>query len=148
MDDAPLVRRVERLGDLFRHAQGLSERQRAAAQPALERLAADVLHGDAGTTVEGGDLVDGADERMIERGGGARLAKELLQAVALAGRGDELEGDLPMEHHVIGETDLPHASAADDLDDPIAGSGRRRGRHVMILPEPARQRRRLRRPRL
>ena len=83
MNDAPLVRGVERLGDLFRDAQRLAEPQRSAAQPPFERLAADVLHGDAGATVERGDFVNRADERMIESGGGARLAEQLLQAVGL-----------------------------------------------------------------
>ena len=124
MNDTPLVRRVERLGDLFRHAQCLTERQRPAAQPPFERLAADVLHGDARAAVERRDFVNRADERMIEGGGGARLAEQLLQAVGLAGRGDELERDLAVEHHVIRETDLAHASAADDFDDLIAGPGR------------------------
>ena len=83
VNDTPLVRGVERLGDLFRHAQGLTEPQRPAAQPPFERLAADVFHRDAGATVERRDFVNRADERMIERGGGARLAEQLLQAVGL-----------------------------------------------------------------
>ena len=120
VNDTPLVRGVERLGDLFGHAQCLTERQRPAPQPPFERLAADVLHGDAGTTVERRDFVNRADERMIERGGGARFAEQLLQAVGLAGRGDELERDLAVEHHIVGEADLSHASAADDFDDLIA----------------------------
>ena len=34
--DSPLVRGVERLGDLFRHAQCFSERQRPGTQAPLE----------------------------------------------------------------------------------------------------------------
>ena len=123
MNDQALVRRVERLGNLFGHAKGLGKRQRPAAQPTFERLAADVLHGDAGATVVRGDFVNRADERMIESGGGARLAEQLFQTIGLAGRRDELERDLAVEHHVIGETHLAHASSADDFDDLVAGFG-------------------------
>ena len=79
----PLVCRVERFGDLFGHAHGLSEWQRPAAEPAFERLAADVFHGDTRTTVERRDFVDRADERMIERSGGACFGEQLIQAVGL-----------------------------------------------------------------
>ena len=61
---------------------------------------------------------------MIESGGGTRFAEQLFQRVGLGGRSDELERDLAIEHHIIREADLAHASAADDLDDPIAGPAR------------------------
>jgi hypothetical protein len=68
--------------------------------------------------------VNRTDERMVEGGCGSRLAEQLLQAVSFAGRADELERNLPVEHHIVGETDLSHASAADDFDDLIAGLSR------------------------
>ena len=89
----------------------------------LQRFAADVLHDDARTVIERVDFVDRADERVIESGSGARLAEQLLQDVGLARRGDELERDLAVEHHVIRVAEFSHASAADDFDDPIAGLG-------------------------
>jgi hypothetical protein len=39
MDDAAVVRDLERLGDLGAHAQRLLDRQRAALEPLGERLA-------------------------------------------------------------------------------------------------------------
>jgi hypothetical protein len=57
---------------------------------------------------------------MIERGGGARFTEQLFESVASVGFRNELERNLTMEHHVIGETDLPHSSAADGFDDLIA----------------------------
>ena len=125
VDDAPLVRRFERLGDLLRHAQCFRERQRPGPQPLFERLAADELHRNAGAALERRDLVDRADERVIQGGGRARLAEQLVEAVGLAARGDELERHLSVQHHVVGEADLAHAAASDDFDDLIAGLVRR-----------------------
>ena len=121
MHHTPFVRGVECLGDLFRHAQRLAERQRPAPQSPFERLATNVLHDDAGATVERGDFVNRADERVIERGGDACFAEQLLEIAGLAGSGDELQGDFAIEHHVIGEAHLSHASAADDFEDLIPG---------------------------
>ena len=75
VNDAPFVRGVERLGDLFRNAQRLADPKRPAPQPSLERLPVDVLHGDARPAVERGDFVNRTDEWVIEGGGGARLAE-------------------------------------------------------------------------
>ena len=44
MDDASLVRRLKRLGDLFRNRQCLVKRDRAALNSMREVLAVDELH--------------------------------------------------------------------------------------------------------
>jgi hypothetical protein len=67
---------------------------------------------------------------MIERGGGARLAEHALEPVGFAGRVDELQRDLAVEHQVVGKADLAHASAADDLADAIPRPAGRLRRHV------------------
>jgi hypothetical protein len=131
VNDAPFVRGVERLGDLFRDAQRLADPKRSASQPPFERVPVDVLHGDARAAVERSDFVNRADEWVIECGGGARLAEQLLETVRFIRGGDELERNLAMKHHVICKTDFSHASASDDFDDVIA----RLGEHVAIYED-------------
>ena len=95
----------------------------ASAQTPLERFAADVLHRNAGASVEIGDLVDRADEWVIEGCRGACFAEEAVQCVGLAGRGQKLECDLSLQHQILGETDLPHASAAEYFENPVMDLG-------------------------
>ena len=56
---------------------------------------------------------------MIERGRGARFDEQLL-GVGLARRGDELEGDLAVEHHIVSKADLSHSAASDNFEDLVA----------------------------
>ena len=57
---------------------------------------------------------------MIERGRGARFDEQLLLAVSIARRGDELEGDLAVEHHIVSKADLSHSAASDNFEDLVA----------------------------
>ena len=65
MDDAPVVRGVERIQDLLGQCDRLRDRHRSP-----QRFALDELHDE----VVGPDVVERADMRMIERGNGASLA--------------------------------------------------------------------------
>ncbi len=79
MHDAAAMRFVERLGDLVRDLEQSGAAAAARAGRArVQRLALDVLHDDERAAVGVADLVDLADEGMIERGGGERLATEPL----------------------------------------------------------------------
>ena len=60
---------------------------------------------------------------MIERGSKARLAQEALAERAIVrelGR-DQLQRDGPVERELGRPVDDPHAAAADDTVDPVAG---------------------------
>ncbi len=121
MHQPALVRRFERLGDFFREPQHLRDRQRAAAQAPLERVAAHVFHDDARTPAELGHFEDLADERVIQRGGRTGFAEQPIERLALAVRRDqELDGDAPVEQQVVGETDFAHATPANRFENAVS----------------------------
>ena len=74
MDDAALVRRFERLGDLPRDRQRFVERDRPPRDAIGQRRTVDQLHHE----IVGPDVVQRADVRVVERGDGAGLALETV----------------------------------------------------------------------
>ena len=80
------VRPVEGIGELHGEHDGLVERQRSAGQPGREVLALDEFHhqiafralGCGVARVDVADVVERADMRMSQLGGGARLPFEPL----------------------------------------------------------------------
>ena len=76
VDDLVLVRLLERLGDLGADQDHFAQPERLALDTHLKRLADDVLHRDTRSAVGFGDLVDLADERMVERCRRTRLPLE------------------------------------------------------------------------
>ena len=142
--DAVRVRRAEGARELAGDGGRLARRQRTAAKPLLQRLALVQGHGDERTPVVGlADLVDRADVRVDQRGGGARLYKEALTGTRLVGhvRREELERDVAIEPLVVRTVHGPHAAAPDERQHAVAaerppdhrvvlrrgGGGRRRG---------------------
>jgi hypothetical protein len=79
--DVPAMGGVERLRQLVRDVDHLSQRQQRAARRGVRRLAVHELHHDEHAAVGVADLVDPADEGMIERSGGRRLATETLDII-------------------------------------------------------------------
>ena len=74
MDDALLVRRFERVGDLPRDGQRLADRRCGpVAMPIGERVAVDELEDQRGRAVHVLEAVDRADVRMIQRRPAAAL---------------------------------------------------------------------------
>ena len=137
MDDPLAVRGAERLGDLNAQRQRLPHRQRAAGERRGQRLSLDVLHDDEAAPVLGfAGLVDGADARVIERGGGAGLAEQAAAGVGideLVG-GDELDRDVALEPVVVRQVDFAQTAAAEQSHQAVAsgvqcsGSGEQVGR--------------------
>ena len=82
VDDSPLVRGFERLGNLLRHGKGSRDRQAAAAAPGAtlqvlcKRFAVHQFQNEGWHTVHVLQPVDGPDVRVIERRQHARLALE------------------------------------------------------------------------
>ncbi len=83
MGDALGVRRGQGLGDLDAGLDHQLERHRLAADGVSQVSALQVLHGDEGQALVLVDLVDRADVGMAERRGGARLAHEALDRLAI-----------------------------------------------------------------
>ena len=89
VDDALLVRGLERVGNLPRDRQRLGDRRgrvhaagsAATRDPLRERLALDQLEDQAAHAVRLFDAVDRADVRMIQRGEHPRLALEAREPI-------------------------------------------------------------------
>ena len=84
MDDALLVRRFERFGDLARDRQRLADIERAARDPLGQRLALDQLQHEHANAVRLFQPIDRCDVRMIERRQQPRLAVEPRQPLRIA----------------------------------------------------------------
>ena len=76
MDDAAGVCRVERIGDLDAEREQLLNGHGVATDFLLQRYAIEELHGDEGPPVVLAYVIDGADIRMIEGGGGLGLTQK------------------------------------------------------------------------
>ena len=83
MDDALLVRRLERLGNLPRNRQGFIHWNRTAHQSLRQVLAFDQLHHDGTNPAALLETVDVCDVRMVQRGERLRLTREPRQAIAI-----------------------------------------------------------------
>ena len=125
VDDAARVRRVERaghLGDDVRRAGRVAGGARRARACAGRRL--DVAHRDVERPVVAlARVVDRDDVGVVDRRRGARLADEAIAEVGVLGelRGDELQRDRAIEVELERSIDHPHAAAARDPQDAVAG---------------------------
>jgi hypothetical protein len=110
------VDQVDRVGR-GQPASGLDEASqdlRAAPrprQPVAQVLTVDVLHRHEHVVVELADLVDRDDVGVLEPGERPALAQDLVPG-RLAALVQHLEGDLPVEHGVVGDEHGAHATAA------------------------------------
>jgi hypothetical protein len=83
-------------------------------EPLAQRAAFDVLHRDKGAAIRVAHFVDGADVRVIERGGIPGLAQQTIAGGSVIDAGAEhLERNLSMERGVVCEEDGPHPSATE-----------------------------------
>ena len=115
MDDALLVRRFERLGDLLRDRQRLIDWDRAVGDPLGEIVALDQFH-DEGVLTRGlFDRIDRRDVRVIQGCKRLRLALESCEALRVGGERvrQDLDRDGAAERGVGGSVHLAHAPFAD-----------------------------------
>ena len=107
------------------HASTSRKRQRAARNMMFKRCAFHEFHGNERLAVLLIDFVDGADVRMIQRGGRTRFSAKTFESPRMPGHiaGQKLEGDEPAERGVLGFVDDAHASAAQPLDDSVTRDG-------------------------
>jgi hypothetical protein len=83
MNDALLVRRLEPRGDLPCDGDRLANRQRALAEPVLERRPLYELKDERADAVRLLESMDRRDMRMVERGKNAGLALEARAAIGI-----------------------------------------------------------------
>ena len=112
VDDAAIVRRLERLGDLTRDLERLVERKSAVRQPVRERLSRHELHHDEPRAFRFLQAVDRGDRGVVQGGEHPGLALEPRQALRVAGEllGEGLDRDLPAQPVVVGAIDLSHSA--------------------------------------
>ena len=156
VNDAVLVRRFERIGDLMPDVQRLADRDRPPGDPLGERVAVDELEDERGRAVHVLEAIDGTDVRMIQRRQQARLA---VEAGAPLGIGREearkdLDRDIAPELRVARAVHLAHAAHAEPREhfvvreavpDQQRGRGRlgQRGRRDETSREPVGSQQRL-----
>ena len=83
MKNAGGVRGRQRVRDLHRVLQPVTDAQPASSDHVGERRAGDVLHRDEVDAVVLPDVVDRDDVRMIQGGGGSCLLNEALPTLAV-----------------------------------------------------------------
>ncbi len=119
VDDALLVRRFERVGNLGGDRQRLLERHRSARDDVREVLTLDQFHGQGAHAVELFEAVDLGDVRVIEGGERLCLTREPRQAIGIGSEqvGKHLERDVSIEPPVARAVDLSHAAGAEAARD-------------------------------
>ena len=119
MDDAELVRCLERLGELPRDVERIGNGDRSLRDPLLERGPFDELHDDRADVAAMFESVDVRDQGMIQGGEHARFALEPRQPVRIVNDriGKDLDRDLALEARITGAIDLAHATRAECADD-------------------------------
>ena len=144
MDDALLVRRFERIGDLPRDRQRFVERDGAARDALRQILAFDELHHERARAARSFQPVNRGDVGMIERGEQFGFALEPGEAIGVRGHSgrQHLDGHRALQAGVGGLVDLAHASFADlsgDFVDAETETGRESQQVGVIIREvPAR----------
>ena len=124
VDDAGGVGGVEGVGDLGEEVDHPLRRQRSLLvdQPA-QVPARDQPHHHQQLAVDLARVVDRHHRRVLEASGEAGLAQEALAEAAAVGElaGDHLQRHRPVEADVGSAVDDAHATARDQLFDPVAG---------------------------
>jgi hypothetical protein len=121
MDDAFLVRRVERLGDLARDREGVGHGEGPAREAIGECRAPDEFEDQRRDAIGLFESVDGADIRVVQRGQEARFARETGTTFGVGGevRRQNLDRDVSPELAVARAIDLAHAASAERGDDRV-----------------------------
>ena len=136
MDDALLVRRLERLPDLPGDRQSLVDRHRPLRQPFRERLPFDELEHESFDTAGFHEPVDRADVRMVERREKLGFPLEPRQPLGvLRDRlGEDFDREVPVQLGIPGPVDLAHPSRSERRQD-FVGTELRSGseRHLAYV---------------
>ena len=126
MDDALLVRGLERVSDLPGESECLRDRQRAVRNHRRERRPLDELHDHRVGVAGVFDTVHGRNPRMVQRREGARFALEASPAIGvLRDRvGQHLDGHVALQPRIAGTIHLAHTPCAERADDLVGANPR------------------------
>ena len=125
VDDALVVRGLQRLGDLERKRQRFGDGQRASEQTVGERLALHQLQHQHARVLPRLHAVDGGDVGVVQRGENLRLALQPGQPLRVLGEiaGQCLDGDVAVERGIAGAPHFAHPAPAQQ-------------RHDLVVPDP------------
>ena len=129
MDDALLVRRLERLCDLLRDRQRVVERNRAARDPLRQIVTLDEFHDERTHPAGFFEAVDVRDVRVVQGCEGLGFAREPSKPVRIVRKRvrEDLERDIAIQPGIARAIDLSHAPFADrrgDFVDAETSTGR------------------------
>ena len=129
MNDALLVRCLERVRDLARDRQGLVHRQGPGRDPLGQRLALDELQHQRLEVADLLEPIDRRDVRVIQGREDLRLALEPRQPLGVLGHRlrQDLDRDLAVELGVPRPVHLSHPARAERRQDLVGAELRSRG---------------------
>ena len=135
MDDALLVGRLERIGDLPGDGDGFVDRHRPLCDPLREVGSVNQLHDQRANRQPVLEAVNLRDVGMIERGQRLRFAGKTRQTIGVAGEEvrQDLQRDVTIELGIPSAIDLAHAAGADGGDDLVRSKSCSRGKRQMSL---------------
>lgn len=121
MHNAPLVSRLERVGDLAGHVERLVDRKRALRDTLGECQAFDHLHDQCGDSGRVFEAVNVSDVGMIERREDSRFALKSGEPFGIAGEliGQDLDRYVAIELRITCSIDFAHAAAPERSEDLI-----------------------------
>jgi len=116
---------LEGVGSLDSNGQQFFDGEGMVGHGLTEGLSFEQLHDEEVLSAQLLDGVNGADVGVIQGRGGASLALETLDGLAVLGQGvgQELEGDTPAETGIFGFVDHAHAATSQFSKDFVMGNG-------------------------
>src|SRR4029453_12928719 len=126
MDDAEVVRGLERLRNLFRDRQGFVEWNGSTSDPLRQILALDQFHDERAHASAFFEAVDRRDVRVVQRRESLGFASEPGEPVGVFGERlrQDLERDIAIEFRVARPEYLPHPAFADRRGDLVGTESR------------------------
>ena len=123
MHDALRVCGIERVGHLHAELEHLVDRQCAAGDSILERLAIEQFHDHELLTVVAADVVERADVRVVQVRNDSRFAEETLHRFGIGTQliGQKLDRHLAAETRVFGFIHDTHAAGAKTRQNLVVG---------------------------
>ncbi|HZM95205.1 MAG TPA: hypothetical protein VFB92_17375 [Vicinamibacterales bacterium] len=128
MNDALLVRRFERLGNLLRDRERLIERDRTSSHALREIVSLDQFHHEGSHAPALFEAVDGGDVWVVQRGEGLGFTLEAREPISIVGERlrQRLDGDVAIQFRIASAKYLPHSpfpDAGDHFVDAEANAG-------------------------
>ena len=116
MDDALLMRRLQRVGDLRRVAHGIVDGQGTITlQSVGQRFTLDMLHDEIADPILFANVEQRTDMRVVQARNRPAFVREPAFQLAVGGEliGKDLDGDRATETSVTGPKDDAHATGAE-----------------------------------